>query len=131
MWGIYFFVLIGIEKLGLLKFLDKHRVFSHIYSIFFILVGWALFAVTDLEQLRILFTRLFNMTGGIDWIYYVRNYGITIIIAAIFSTPIIEIIYNKIVKSKVLNTVILMIIFFVSVAYLVDATYNPFLYFRF
>ena len=131
MWGIYFFVLIGIEKLGLLKFLDKHRVFSHIYSIFFILVGWALFAITDLEQLRILFTRLFNMTGGIDWIYYVRNYGITIIIAAIFSTPIIEIIYKKIVKSKVLNTVILMIIFFISVAYLVDATYNPFLYFRF
>ena len=71
------------------------------------------------------------MTGGIDWIYYVRNYGITIIIAAIFSTPIIEIIYKKIVKSKVLNTVILMIIFFISVAYLVDATYNPFLYFRF
>ena len=95
------------------------------------MIGWALFAVTDLSQLKILFERLFNMNGGIDWIYYVRNYGITIIIAAIFSTPIIEIIYNKIVKSKVLNTVILMIIFFVSVAYLVDATYNPFLYFRF
>lgn len=131
MWGIYFFILIGIEKLGLLKFLEKHKVFSHIYSIFFILIGWALFSVTDLSQLKILFIKLFNMTGGIDWLYYIRNYGLTLIIAALFSTPIIEIAYKKIIKNKLINTVILMCIFLISIAYLVDATYNPFLYFRF
>ena len=98
MWGIYFFILIGIEKLGLLKFLEKHKVFSHIYSIFFILIGWALFSVTDLSQLKILFIKLFNMTGGIDWLYYIRNYGLTLIIATLFSTPIIEIAYKKIIK---------------------------------
>ena len=131
MWGIYFFILIGIEKLGLLKFLENHKIFSHIYSIFFILIGWALFAVTDLSQLKILFERLFNMNGGIDWIYYIRNYGVTLIVATLFSTPIIEITYRRVVKSKLINTLILMGIFIISIAYLVDATYNPFLYFRF
>ena len=71
------------------------------------------------------------MTGGIDWLYYIRNYGLTLIIAALFSTPIIEIAYKKIIKNKLINTVILMCIFLISIAYLVDATYNPFLYFRF
>ena len=131
MWGIYFFILIGIEKLGLLNFLEKHKIFSHIYSIFFILIGWALFSVTDLSQLKALFIKLFNMTGGIDWIYYIRNYGLTLIIATLFSTPIIEIVYKKVIKNKLINTIILLCIFLISIAYLVDATYNPFLYFRF
>lgn len=131
MWGIYFFILIGIEKLGLLEFLNKHKIFSHIYAIFFILIGWALFAITDLASLKIFFEKLFNMTQGVDWIYYLRNYGVTMIIACLFSTPIIEVYYKKYVKNKVVNTIVLMIIFFVSVGYLVDATYNPFLYFRF
>jgi alginate O-acetyltransferase complex protein AlgI len=94
-------------------------------------MGWVLFAVTDLSQLKILFIKLFNMTGGIDWIYYIRNYGLTLIIAVLFSTPVIEIVYRKVIKNKLINTIILMLIFFISVAYLVDATYNPFLYFRF
>ena len=53
------------------------------------------------------------------------------IIALVFSTPILKNIYNKVIKSDILNTFILMSIFLVSIAYLVDATYNPFLYFRF
>ena len=62
---------------------------------------------------------------------YIRNYGITFIIATLFSTPIIKNIYNKFVKSDILNTIILITIFLLCIAYLVDATYNPFLYFRF
>ena len=71
------------------------------------------------------------MNGGIDWIYYIRNYGVTLIVATLFSTPIIEIAYRRVIKSKLINTLILMGIFVISIAYLVDATYNPFLYFRF
>ena len=131
LWGIYFFILIAIEKAGLLKFLDKNKVISHFYSIFFILLGWSLFAVTDLSQLSILWKKMFTINGGIDWLYYVRNYGITIIIAGLFSTPIIANIYKKYIKNNIINTIIILLIFIISVAYLVDATYNPFLYFRF
>ncbi len=131
LWGLYFFILISVEKMGLSKILDRYKVFSHVYSIFFILLGWSLFAVVDLNNLKLLWQRMFSLNGGIDWLYYIRNYGVTLIIATIFSTPIIANLYKKIEKNKVINTVVMMIIFIVSVGYLVDATYNPFLYFRF
>ena len=131
LWGLYFFALISIEKVGLLKVLEKHKIISHIYSIFFILIGWAIFAVIDLEQLKILLERMFTINVDSEWIYYIRNYGGTFIIATLFSTPIIKNIYNKFIKSDILDSVILIIIFLLCIAYLVDATYNPFLYFRF
>ena len=131
LWGLYFFILIRIEKAVLLKFLEKHKIISHIYSIFFILLGWAIFAVVDLGQLKILLKEMFSISKNNQWMYYVRNYGITFIIATVLSTPIVKNIYNKVIKSDILNTFILMIIFLLCIAYLVDATYNPFLYFRF
>ena len=131
LWGLYFFILISIEKAVLLKFLEKHKIISHIYSIFFILLGWAIFAVVDLGQLKILLKEMFSVSKNNQWMYYVRNYGITFIIATVLSTPIVKNIYNKVIKSDILNTFILMIIFLLCIAYLVDATYNPFLYFRF
>ena len=131
MWGILFFLLISIEKVGLMKILNKYRVFSHLYVIFFLIIGWALFAVTDLMDLRELITTMFNFNSGTDWIYYLRNYGVTLVIAVLFSTPLIENLYKSIVKNRLINTMVIILIFIVSVAYLVDATYNPFLYFRF
>ena len=131
LWGLYFFILISIEKAILLKLLEKHKIISHIYSIFFILIGWAIFAVVDLQQLKILLKEMFSISKNSQWIYYVRNYGITFIIAAVLSTPIVKNIYNKVIKNDFLDTFILMVIFLLCVSYLVDATYNPFLYFRF
>ena len=131
LWGLYFFILISIEKAVLLKVLKNHKIISHIYSIFFILLGWAIFAVVDLEQLKILLKEMFSISKNSQWIYYIRNYGITFIIAAVLSTPMVKNIYNKLIKSDILKTFILMVIFLISIAYLVDATYNPFLYFRF
>ena len=131
LWGLYFFILISIEKAVLLKVLKNHKIISHIYSIFFILLGWAIFAVVDLEQLKILLKEMFSISKNTQWIYYVRNYGITFIIATVLSTPMVKNIYNKLIKSDILKTFILMVIFLISIAYLVDATYNPFLYFRF
>lgn len=131
LWGLYFFILISIEKAVLLKFLEKHKIFSHIYSIFFILLGWTIFAVVDLEQLKILLKEMFSISKNSQWTYYVQNYGITFIIAIVFSTPIVKNIYNKVIKSDIVNTFILMVIFLLCISYLVDATYNPFLYFRF
>ena len=131
LWGLYFFALISIEKAGILKFLNRHKIFSHIYALFFIIMGWALFAVVDLNQLKILIQRMFTLNNSLEWLYYIRNYGITFIIAGIFSTPLISNLYKKIVKSEVINTIVLIIILLLCIAYLVDASYNPFLYFRF
>ena len=131
LWGLYFFILICIEKNGLLNLLNKHKLISHIYTIFFILVGWVLFAVIDLNQIINFFKKMFIFNAGNEWIYYLRNYIITYTIAIIFSTSFLKKIYNKFVKSNIVDTIILITIFLLSIAYLVDSSYNPFLYFRF
>lgn len=131
LWGLYFFILICIEKNGLLNLLNKHKLISHIYTIFFILVGWVLFAIIDLNQIINFFKKMFIFNAGNEWIYYLRNYIITYTIAIIFSTSFLKKIYNKFVKSNIVDTIILITIFLLSIAYLVDSSYNPFLYFRF
>ena len=131
LWGLYFFILICIEKNGLLNLLNKHKLISHIYTIFFILVGWVLFAVIDLNQIINFFKKMFIFNAGNEWIYYLRNYIITYTIAIIFSTSFLKKIYNKFVKNNIVDTIILITIFLLSIAYLVDSSYNPFLYFRF
>lgn len=131
LWGLFFFLLISIEKLGLINFLNKHRVFSHIYTIFLLLIGWTLFAITDFNGICEYLSKLFLYSNGEEWIYYLRNYGVSLIIAIIFSLPLVSMFYKKIDNFKWIKTIILMGIFIISVAYLVDATYNPFLYFRF
>ena len=131
LWGLYFFILICIEKNGLLNLLNKHKLISHIYTIFFILVGWVLFAVIDLNKIINFLKKMFIFNAGNEWIYYLRNYIITYTIAIIFSTSFLKKIYNKFVKNNIVDTIILITIFLLSIAYLVDSSYNPFLYFRF
>ena len=131
LWGLLFFALISIEKAGLKKLLDRYKVFSHIYVIMFLLFGWTLFAIPDMKKLGTYLATMFIYRGGNQWLYYLRNYLGTFIIALLFSTPLVEIVYKKYIKNKYINTVIILSIFILSVAYLVDATYNPFLYFRF
>ena len=90
LWGLYFFILICIEKNGLLNLLNKHKLISHIYTIFFILVGWVLFAVIDLNQIINFLKKMFIFNAGNEWIYYLRNYIITYTIAIMFSKENIQ-----------------------------------------
>ncbi|WP_195428158.1 MBOAT family protein [Clostridium sp. D46t1_190503_E9] len=129
LWGLYFFVLLYIEKIFLEKVLKKYVIFSHLYTIFFLIIGWCLFAITDITTLSIYIKKMFAMDFRSDWIYYTRNYFIVIILCIIFSTPIVLKIYSKL--NKVIKSIIIVLLFIMSVAYLVDSSYNPFLYFRF
>lgn len=131
LWGMFFFITISIEKAGLLKVLNKYKLFSHIYSLVLLLLGWSIFAIVDLNELYIFLNRLFVFKGGVEWTYYLGNYLIIMIIGCVFSTPIINNIYINHIHNKWIRTIILISVFIFSVAYLVDATYNPFLYFRF
>lgn len=131
LWGLFFFVLISIEKAGLLGLLDKSKLLSRVYVIFFLLISWGLFAITDLSSLGKFLIKLFTFEDGISITYYLRNYIITLIIACIFATPIMTKLFNKLKHREWLINLIYLGIFLLSVAYLVDATYNPFLYFRF
>ncbi|MPQ45234.1 MBOAT family O-acyltransferase, partial [Clostridium tarantellae] len=65
LWGLFFFILIYIEKIGFIKILNTYKVFSHIYVSFFLIIGWCIFAITDLKELINLFNRMFIFHGGI------------------------------------------------------------------
>ena len=139
LWGVYYGALIIIEKLFLLKWLEKHNVISHIYTIFLVLIGWALFAI---EDFGILCTYMAGMFGGssigfVDnqFIYYLQNYGVLLLLGIIAAICPLKQHYH-ILKAqhhwiKVPENVFLIILFIICLALLVNSTYNPFLYFRF
>lgn len=130
LWGLFFFVMLVIEKKGLHNFLSKHIVFSHIYSVILISMSWMIFAITDIRSVGMFFTRLFSFEFSYDILYYFRNYAVILAVGCILSTPVFRNFYEK-YKTRVFGIIFSLVILALSVAYLADATYNPFLYFRF
>lgn len=130
LWGLYFFVLLTLEKLVLLKHFKNHPFIARSYFIVGILIGWAIFAIPDLSLLGSYLLVLFRFNPGLDWIYFLRNYSLILILCILFSMPII----NRLKEIRWMNPLLnlgMSIAFLIVVAYLVDSTYNPFLYFRF
>ena len=137
LWGLYYGIILLIEKLFLQKILDKlPRVVRRLYSIFFILLGWVLFAFEDMSAgiayLGVMFgnAEFVNQKALFDLLSYLPM----LIILGVASTPIKDKIMS--VKSvekvaPVIMPVLAIAVFLLSVAYLVDSGYNPFLYFRF
>ena len=137
-WGLYFFVLLMLEKFFLLKVLNKApAVVGHIYTLFFVVVSWAIFAIEDFAQLGAYLKVMFGL-GGVPLVdaqlgYYVTSYLSILLVAAVASTPLGAKLYHKLKPraAEVVCTVLVLAGLVVCTAYLVDGTYNPFLYFRF
>lgn len=143
MWGVYYGIILIIEKLGLLKVLEKcPAAVGHIYSFILIVIGWVIFAIDDMGKVA---AYLGMMLGSsqvfIDdaFIYFFESRIWLLIACVIGSTPlpkmVCSIIAEKLEDKEVLlgtiETVLFMGIFALSMAFLVSGSYNPFLYFRF
>ena len=125
-------ILLVIEKIWLLPHLQKGRIWPHVYTMAFVIIGWALFVGSDQGvMLSILLQRMFIPSGGVSALYFLRNYGVLLIIGIFCCTPLPLRLYEKIRHNTLLRGLILGLIFVVTVAYMVDATNSPFLYFRF
>ncbi|MBQ5326936.1 MAG: MBOAT family protein [Oscillospiraceae bacterium] len=131
LWGLYYFVLLAIEKIFLLKWLQKHPVPARIYTLLIIATGWAIFYITDLGVLGSFIVKMFSFSSGIGAGYYFRNYFVSILVGILCSTPLTIKFYEKYKNNNLVMIPVLTAIFLLSVAYLVDSTYNPFIYFRF
>jgi len=137
LWGLYFFLLLVIEKSGFISFLNEKKLFSHIYMIIVLLFGWALFAITDFALLFEFVSRMVVpaslLPGGytVGAIYYFRNYAVILSLGCFFSTSLAGRLYEKIRGRRLLKILVMSVLFLTSIAYLVDSTFNPFLYFRF
>lgn len=131
-WGLYYFVLLMIEKAWLLPHLEKGKVWPHIYTLFFVIIGWALFVGSDAGvTLTLLLQKMFIPSGGVAIWYYLRNYGVLLIISVLCCTKLPQKLYEKIKENQLLHGLTLGLIFIITIAYMVDATNSPFLYFRF
>lgn len=129
LWGLFFFVMLSLEKLMLTDFLAKHVVISRVYSLLFIGLSWMIFAITDMANLGAYFGRLVCCKWGSDIVYYGRNYLVVILLGIVLSTPALSKLFAKL--PKLVRSLALCILLILSVSYLADASYNPFLYFRF
>ena len=143
LWGLYFAILLIIENLFLQNILSKlPALIQHIYAKFFIIISFVIF---NNENIKDLWSSLYNMFNfrGLDLYndfstYYLKSYTVLLIVSVIGATPILKNIIQKVNKNvtgqKVVSTInpILNIVLLVVVtAYLIDGSFNPFLYFRF
>lgn len=148
LWGVYFGVFLILEKFLWLDFLKKHKIFSHIYTLVIVWIGWALFAFDDMGRVVQYLKAMFGLSGAGfvngETLYLLLSYAVMLVILILASTPYPKLLAGKLMNrlegrkaslgntaSVVLQLVFVAAVFIISTAYLVDATYNPFLYFRF
>ena len=142
-WGLYFGFLMLFEKFFFGKLLEKMpRVISHVYIMLCIAVGWTLF---ESDSLGIAVERIGHLFGAgttrlisADMLYYLRSYIVPLIIAAVGCTPVPSRIAAKIMQSAkgkavmtILEPLTVGVLIIAITAYLVDGSFNPFIYFRF
>lgn len=139
-WGLYYGVILFIEKIFLKNVLESIPSFiRHLYTMILVMIGWVFFSYDNLGTGLLYISVMFGLNGNpiIDstFMYYLYTNIIILIPIILCSTPIVNIVYKKIVYKKkwgiILGIAINLIILFIATAYLVNATYNPFLYFRF
>ncbi|RGF37398.1 MBOAT family protein [Ruminococcus sp. AF43-11] len=138
LWGLYYGLLLILEKFVLKKFLDRLPSFvQHIYTLFIIIIGWGLFYFTDVGQLGEFMVDLFNFGNGIcgDQAFNLIMSNLPmLIIAAVASTPLATMLYTRFEHRRFMwipETLYCIGVLAVSTASLVNQSYNPFLYFRF
>ena len=134
LWGIYYGIILLIEKFVLNKYIEKWpNILRHVYSIIIILIGWTIFAFEDVNQVFNYLKIMFGFSGNkfIDssFMYYFNNYFILLIILVICSIPIKFDYKNLFVK--ILSVLVYVTLFIITISFIVSDTYNPFIYFRF
>lgn len=145
LWGVFYGVLLIVEKLGLLKVLEKiPSVFSHLYLLFLTLIGWTIFYTTDLGKLGGYFGVMFGLSGNAlsdpQLSITFMNNLFWLIAAVLFCMPITQLVkrWAQAQRSEgvragisIVNAIMNVMLLFVCTAMLVGDSYNPFLYFRF
>jgi len=141
LWGLYFGILLVIEKKCLKKYLDKTKILKYIYTFLIVVVSFVIFSSVSLSQISLELKNMFGINKipftGPETIYYLKNYATLIIIGIIASTPLVKWIINKLKNTKinkiinVMEPIVYIVILILSTSFLIDESFNPFLYFRF
>lgn len=137
LWGVTLFLILIIEKFFIGKFLNSHPAVGHLYMLLIIPVTWAIFAIDDISQLELFFTRLFPFFGqGVwsvfryDYLKYLGQYWMFFVAGILFSTKLPFNLLKRIKNKKVIS-VLLFAVFAACVYCMYRGFDDPFLYFRF
>ena len=135
LWGLYFAVLLVVEKVLLLKWLNSSKIISRIYVLFFVVISFVIFNAVSLSE-------AIGYIGGMlglgnyplisaEAIFYIKDYLFVLVLGLIGATPIPKRLALKLKATQWLEPIALVALLAISTAYLVDGSFNPFLYFRF
>lgn len=158
LWGLFYAVLLMIEKMGFLKWLEKHSAVGHVYMLLMVLLGFVLFNASDLGQAASDVAGMFGFAGvsavSVEAVYYLKSYGVLFVLAVVGATALPKKVWGRLAgtgktdslsETKLesgfsgdkgnfagcLEPILLTIVLILVTAYLVDGSFNPFLYFRF
>jgi len=140
LWGLWHGMFRIIERLGLRKFLDRHRIFAHIYTVLVFVVGWVLFRSENIEQAGVMLSRMF-----MPWAYMGKSLlfhqltgakMLLMLLVAVLGCGIVQRVLDKTgvslkLKYTWIEAVFCAGVFVICIAMLAADTYNPFIYFRF
>ena len=136
LWGLYYAIFMLAERLLIGKWLEKLPVaLRHVYTMFVVLIGWALFAVEDMAHLGRYLASCFGGAPLIDsaTIYNLVSYLPMLVILCVAATPLCKNLWQRLGErtQQILTPILMLAALILCTASLVDASYNPFLYFRF
>lgn len=136
LWGVWFAVFLALEKVFLGKILDRiPRFCGWFYSMAVVLFGWCFFSLERTDRILRFLKAMFGSgsAGFVDnkSLYLLQNYGILFLVLAAGATPLVKKAAMRWEENVVLKNLFLAVVLLLSIAGIVDASYNPFLYFRF
>ena len=135
-WGLFYFIFISVEKLTNIEKRGLHKVFGHIYTLFLVLIGWVLFRSDSISYALTYLKSMFFVSGegASTALIYLKENWIIFLVGVLACLPL-DIWFGKLIKNNnvklIIKSVFVVIVFIVSVTYVVKGTYNPFIYFNF
>ena len=141
LWGIYYGIILLIEKLFLKKYIDKLPVFlQHFYVLIIVIIGWTIFRNESMTSLKNVFSSLIGLNGlgnikllTFSQVITFKNI-VALLLGIIFSTPVLlktNVALNKYKNWNIVKDVLIIVLFILCISSLVGGSYNPFIYFRF
>lgn len=139
-WGFYFGVLLLIERLFLSKLLARlPGAFCHLYTLLIVVISWVIFELGSPPEIFHYLGNMFGVNGisiiNSESIYVLKSNIVLLFIAGIGSVPLFRNVFDKYSDTVIIKAVIMpvfyLVVFSLSIAYLIDSSFNPFLYFRF
>ena len=136
-WGLLYFVLLVFEKTT--HFPEKIKFFSHIYTMFFVILAWVLFRSDNIGTAGNYIASMFGISGGnlVDPIFFVHFFSIkwVLLVGILLCAPIVPFIRDKLFKNEksrdVIKSLGVLAVFVLAILLAIKSTYNPFIYFNF